>query len=338
MKNKVTASRRGFLKSASLLSTGACLTAGSTLMSSCSPQKPAAAAGERVRDRFWIFTNAEGTDDHRIEKYGIRGGSRMSPAESAYWLGLSNIHFIRDQNLPAYPNTELDHTKNSYEQYAISFEPLKRVGWSVIGSGGAGSMDELNYVLDLAKKYPNISAVFLDDFIIDHNSVNSNGVKVGKLALSPDQLKEVKARMAEVNKNMELWVTLYTDALNPGTPRGYGVEPDLPTFIDLFDVVSLWTWRSEEIVDIEKNLSKLEAIAKDKTKVALGIYVWDYSAGKVIPLDLMKHQCELGLKWLKEGRIHNMIFLGNTLFDFGFESVNYIKKFIAEVGDEVLVS
>lgn len=208
----------------------------------------------------------------------------------------------------------------------------------MIGSGGVGNLGELQYILDLAKKYPNISAVFLDDFIIDHNAVNTYGVKVGRLALSPDQLKEVKSKMTAVNKDMELWLTLYTDALNPDTPRGYDVNPSLPTFINLFDVVSLWTWRSEEIVDIEKNLAKLEAITKGKTKIALGIYVWDYSAGKVIPLDLMKHQCELGLKWLKEGRIHNMIFLGNTLFDFGFESVNYIKKFIAEVGDQVLVS
>ena len=89
-------------------------------------------------------------------------------------------------------------------------------------------------------------------------------------------------------------------------------------------------------MDLEKNLSKLEAVSSKKTKIALGIRVWDYRNGKEMPLDLMKHQCELGLKWLKEGRIHNIVFLGNTLFDFGFESVSYMKKWIAKVGDQAL--
>jgi len=202
----------------------------------------------------------------------------------------------------------------------------------MIGSGGKGNMNELSYILDLAAKYPNISAIFLDDFILG----NSSGSKVHTLALTPDQLRTVKSRMSAVNKNMELWVTLYTGALNPTASYGYDVEPSLSSFIGLFDVVSLWTSRSEHLIDLEKNLSKLEAVASKNTKIALGIYTWDYYIGKVISLDLMKHQCELGLKWLKEGRIHNMVFLGNTLFDLGFESVDYIKKWIAEVGDQVL--
>ena len=331
MKNS---NRRNFLKSASLLSTGVCLAGGSTLMS-YSPEIMKTSKKQRVRDRFWIFTDPAGTDDHRIEKYNIRGGSRMTPAESAYWLGLSNIHFIRDQGLPAYPDAEGPRTKSSYEQYAMSFEPLKRVGWSMIGSGGKGSLTELPYILDLAAKFPNISAVYLDDFIIDVKA-NSEGNRVGRLALSPDELRTAKSKMRAVNENMELWVTLYTKVLNPGTPNGHDVEPALSSFIDLFDVIALWTSRVEDIIDLESNLSKLEAVASKKTKIAIGIRVWDYINGKEMPLDLMKHQCELGLKWLKEGRIHNIVFLGNTLFDFGFESVSYMKDWIAKVGDQVL--
>ena len=90
----------------------------------------------------------------------------------------------------------------------------------------------------------------------------------------------------------------------------------------------LWTWKSDDLRDLEKNLARLEAAkprsreaakprsreaAKPKdTKIALGLYLWDYTGidekkkadptykfGKPVPLDLMVHQCSLGLKCSK---------------------------------------
>ena len=50
----------------------------------------------------------------------------------------------------------------------------------------------------------------------------------------------------------------------------------------------------------------------------------------------MEHQCELGLKWLKEARIHDMIFLANTVLDVGLPSAEFSRKWIAKVGKEPL--
>ena len=74
----------------------------------------------------------------------------------------------------------------------------------------------------------------------------------------------------------------------------------------------LWTWKSDDLRDLEKNLARLEAAKPKDTKIALGLYLWDYTGidekkkadptykfGKPVPLDLMVHQCSLGLKCSK---------------------------------------
>ena len=112
----------------------------------------------------------------------------MTPAEGAFYLNIPNLLLIRSDNLPRLPDSEHGRAKTSFEQYAISFQPLDRVVWSVVGSGGKGGMAELPYVLSLAKKFPNISGIYLDDFIIDHKK-RADGRTVGRPALHPGELK-----------------------------------------------------------------------------------------------------------------------------------------------------
>jgi len=104
-----------------------------------------------VRDRLWIFAVAAGLNDSYLELGGVRGGSRMTPTEGAFWLGVPNMLFIRVRDIPPLPGTlESWRAKTAFEQYAISFQPLDRVVWSVVGGGGEGGMKELPFVLPLA--------------------------------------------------------------------------------------------------------------------------------------------------------------------------------------------
>ena len=50
----------------------------------------------------------------------------------------------------------------------------------------------------------------------------------------------------------------------------------------------------------------------------------------------MERQCELGLKWLREGRIHDLIFLANTVLDVGLPSAEFSRQWIKKVGDTKL--
>jgi len=293
-----------------------------------------------VLDRLWIFTVSAGLNDSYLELGGVRGGSRMTPAEGAFWLGVPNLLFIRAYEIPKLPN-QLDtwRAKTSFEQYAISFQPLDQVVWSVVGSGGKGGMSELPHVLPLAKKFPNFTGIYLDDFITNAKKLPGGRV-VGRPVLQPDDLKRAREQMKTVGRPMETWVTLYTHEINPSrkiaSPGFKDCDPPLANFLDQFDVLTLWTWNSDELHELEENLVALEKIAPKKARIALGLYIWDYHNKKPVPVDLMKHQCEQGLKWLRDGRIHDMIFLANTVLDVGLPSADFSRQWIKKVGNEKL--
>ena len=292
-----------------------------------------------VRDRFWIFTVYAGGDNSYLERGNVRGGSRMTPAEGAFWLNVPNLLLIRSHDTPPLPGGEQWRAKTSFEQYATSFQPLDSVVWSVVGSGGKGGLAELNPVIQLAKKFPNIGGIYLDDFIVDAKK-QPDGVVAGRPALQPSELKQARESLKSVRRPMDIWITLYTHEICPPrkttSPAFRGCVPPLAEFLDLFDVLTLWTWNSDELPALEENLAALEKIAPKQARIALGLYIWDYHNGKPVPLELMQHQCELGLKWLKAKRIHEMIFLANTVLDVGVPSAEFARQWIAKVGAQTL--
>jgi hypothetical protein len=315
------------------------LAGGAASLATASPAgsaEPAAGGKSRttIRDHLWIFTVAAGCDDNWYEEGGVRGGSRMTPAEGAFYLNTPNLILVRDQDRPPLPNQEKWRAKTTFEQYALSFRPLDRVLWSVVGSGGKGGLAELGPVLQLAEKYPNIAGIYLDDFIVDTKP--RNGKNIGRPALDPAELQAARQRMKSLERPMEIWVTLYSHELLPEHRQYRGCEPPLAEFLGLFDVLTLWTWWSEELRSLEQSFAALEAIAPKSARIALGMYVWDFPGKRPVPLELMKHQCELALRWIRQKQIHEIIVLGNTGLDLGLPSAEYVRDWIARVGKETI--
>ena len=257
----------------------------------------------------------------------------MTPAEGAFYLNVPNLLFVRVHEAPSLPTFQQWRAKTDFQQYATSFRPLQKVIWSVVGSAGQGGMEELQPVISLAKEFPNIGGIYMDDFIVDIKK-QPNGHVVGRPAVMPEELKAMREQLKSLDRPMEIWVTLYSHELQPNHPSYLGCEPPLADLMGLFDVLTLWTWDANELRTLDGSLAALEAIAPKNSRKALGIYCWDYPNNRPVPLDLMKHQCELGLKWLHEKRVHHLIFLSNTVLDVGLESVEFARNWIAEVGDE----
>ena len=304
---------------------------------------------ETVRDRLWIFTVVAGMNNDRLEDGGVRGGSRMTPAEGAFYLGVPNLIMVRERGLPHRPSHEKNwKARTSFEQYAISFRPLKRVVWSVVGSGGNIQGDEVSWLLELAGKFPNISGVYLDDFF----QVPGNGDRAEFVAglagqarivtedkrvgtLSPTELKSARDRLVVGGRRLEMWLTLYTQQINPSHPEYVTLDRPFHFYLDHFDVITLWTWNSDELRGLEQNFERLEKLSPGSGK-ALGCYLWDFYNRKPVPVPLMEHQCKLGLKWLQEGRIKEIVFLANTVLDVGLEVVEWTRDWIQKVGDDPL--
>ncbi len=285
-----------------------------------------------LRDHLWVFTVPAGCDDNWYELGGVRGGSRMTPAEGAFYLNVPNLILVRNDERPPLPHLEAWRAKTAFEQYAISFRPLDRVLWSVVGSSGRGGMRELGPVLQLAAKYSNLAGIYLDDFIVDARQ--RDGKSIGRPALDPAELQAVRERMKPLKRPMEIWVTLYSHELLPEHRHYRGCDPLLANFLGLFDVLTLWTWSSEELKTLDQSLAALEATAPKGARIALGMYVWDFDGKKPVPLDMMKHQCDRALKWIQEKRIHEIIVLGNTGLDLGLPSAEFVRDWVAQVGTQ----
>lgn len=310
-------------------------------------QQPAPAT---VRDHLWLFACPPGGDAEWLENAGFRGGSRMTPVEGTHWLGIPNLLFVtQDHTRPNALWAESTwKAKTTMEQWAICFESLKRVNWSAVGSSGGGGLKTVPDIVSIARSYPNFTGIYLDDFVKDR-SKRPDGTFAGKPAMTEEQLRAMREQLSEVPRPMDVWATIYAYDLDPKHPEYTHCEPPLVDSLKYFDVIVLWTWKSDDLHDLEKNLARIEAVKPKEAKIALGIYLWDYTGideakkadptyrfGKPTPLDLMELQCGLGLKWLHEGRVCDLVVLGNTHLDIGAPSAPWMREWIRQHGDEPL--
>ncbi len=141
-------------------------------------------------------------------------------------------------------------------------------------------------------------------------------------SLSVQQLQNIRKQLDVGGRRLDLGVTLYTHQLTPK------ILPHL----EQCDVVSLWTWRARDLKDLEASFATLKAMAPNR-RILLGCYMWDFGDLKPMPIDLMRKQCELGLQWLRQGRIEGLIFLATNICDLNIESVEWSRRWIAQVAD-----
>jgi len=264
-------------------------------------------AKSTVRDRLWVFACPANSDWSYFKRRSV-----MSPAESAFYLGVPNIIMVQiGKSTEQYKRFE-----PPFEQYAIALRPLKRVQWSVAGSGGFTSNEETRQVLELARKTPNITGIYLDDFFYEREREGK------RAALSLEEVKKIRQDLTGSGKKLDLNVTFYTNQL----------ELPVADYLDLMDQVTLWTWKPSDLKNLENNLTKLEKLAP-RARRMLGCYVVDYDQKQSTPVPDMKFQCETGLRWLRQRRIDGIVFLGNTSMDLDFEAVEWTRDWIARVGD-----
>jgi hypothetical protein len=273
------------------------------------------ADGLTVRERLWLWGHDAGAHN---DGWGLPAPSRIMPAEAAFYLGIPNLIMVRYQGRPPLP----------LDQFAVALRPLRRVVWSAVGAHGQTNEEERSHVLDLAARHANITGIMLDDFFTStpSSSTHQGREEMGEPAALPlDKLREVRDRLSAGDRRLDLWAVIYE----------HQVEPRLAPFLELLDVVSLWAWDSQKLRGMNESLGRLEVLAPRCGKV-LGCYLWDYGNKRPMPQDLMQEQCEMGLRWLRQGRIEGMIFLASCICDLELTTVEWTRDWIAKVGDEAV--
>ena len=268
---------------------------------------------QRVRDRIWIWGHQEGSHNG---DYGISGQSRITPVEAAYTLGIPNVIFVRYRDLPRPPFTK----------HALPLQLVDRVVWSIVGAGGRTETGEVDTVLALADQLPNLTGVIMDDFFRRTDAGGWQGVH------SRQALRELRRRLtvSDGQRRLPLWVVLYAHQLEPAS-----AQDAVSAHLAETDVVTFWTWQSEQLANLEINFARAEKLAPAQ-RMHLGCYLYDYGNKAEMPVDRLQHQCEIGLEWLRSGRIEGMVFLGSCICDLELAAVEWARQWIAKVGDQPL--
>ena len=259
------------------------------------------------KENVWLWgqmPNSHHEEDNNL--YNLPGVNKMTPREGAEFFGIDNVCLIVMEDKPSV---------DKFDSIAESLKDVKRVAWSVLGSGGSkrnndGGSD-LDEMLNLARKYPNIMAGVADDFM------RPERMKV----YTPEILNGYKDRLHnEIGKKLEFWNVIYT----------HEIDDNAKPYLDVFDTIKMWTWEAKDLVNLDENYKKLRGYIGEDKPLMCGCYMWDYGGHKPMPMDLMKYQLDKYYNWYEQGKIDGMIICSICIADLGLDTVEYTKNWLME--------
>ena len=260
-----------------------------------------------ARDKFWMFGVRPHQDDVYLGKSTvplISPRSRITPAEGALMLDLPNMLMINCDGTP------VPFSQEAYG-YAESFVRMNKVLWGATGSGGFRVGNEEAFICKLAEKYPNIGGAFLDDLFHRFRGDPDSDSKMKAV------LHEIRCGLDKACRPMELYIVWYTSEID-------SLSSDAVADVD---GITLWTFNCKELPLLEARFDGFREKFPDK-KLMLGIYMYDFPSGSPLSDEQMEKQCEFGLRLLKEGQIHGMIFEANSVMGVGLPSERWLRNWI----------
>ncbi len=273
-----------------------------------------------VRDRLWLWGHVP--DCHR---QWVQRDSGITPAAAARCLGLQNLIMVVFGNRPE---------PAEFAVYQESFHALRRVVWSVMGDSSSTRNNEsadIDTVLALAANNPNLVGGIMDDLFLSPGDLKPGG-PVARWDAA--RIAAVRRQLNDAPRRLELYAVFYDLLLSVQDPA---IRENLQRHLAAADVITYWTWRARNLADLEANFAQVEAMATaNGNRLLLGCYLYDYGDNQEMPVELMQRQCELGLQWLRAGRIDGMIFLGSPIIDLPFPAIAWTRDWIARVGDQPL--
>lgn len=306
-----TLTRRSVFQSASIL--GAASIIGAPLLPTMLQGETR--LGSTVRDRFWLWSHVAGAYSNQ---YNLVGGSLITPVEAAHYLTIPNVFMVEYNGEPK---------PEALEQFSVPFRSLQQVAWSIVAPGADGTpADVREKIFDFAFNTPEITGLVMDDFFVHRKKFAPGQVA----ALSIDELKDVRKSLKRGNKRLDLWAVLYAHQVN--SPAFAAMAP----YLQLCDVIQIWPWYyGDEISNMEKTFAKVDELVPGKKK-ALGSFMWNFGKKEPLSLSVVEEQYELGLKWLRSGKIESLIFGASWLCDRKIEAVGFTRDWIRKVGSQKL--
>jgi hypothetical protein len=275
---------------------------------------PPWAAGAHLIDMLWVWGIPEGNGGYEMGK-----GRMLSTTDPAAFaqadaqskaaiLGIPNVLMAGDG---------LPNDLRRAGELSRGIAGLKRIGWELGPDGGDGPpfvyTEKIAILKKLKQQYPRIEAVSIDDMLTSQR----------KKGLHPDDIATLRRQLHASVPGVSMWGIVYTMNL---------ADPVLPEYLKSIDVVNLWTWRADELRDLDAKFAAAEKLAGGKP-IVLGLYLYDYGGHRKMPPDLLQLQCEKALALARQKRIRGIVFLAVNN-DAG--AVTWTRDWIRKVRDQAI--
>ena len=263
---------------------------------------------ETVRDKIWLWGHVEGSHNGHFGLPSGLDGSKITMMEACNYMGIKNCMVVEYDGKPEYEEGA---------NYAAQLSDCKRIGWSAVGAGTpvdfvVDHVKPIKTILQLSDKFENLKEVMFDDFFVGD-----------KPRVTLDQLHEMRTLIHERERPLDMWVVIYD----------FNLEEYLhDEYLEYFDVLNFWTWKSNDLDSLEANLNKLRLRVPNK-RIILGCYMYDYGLNKPMSVRKMAEQCQNALKFLKDGSIEGIVFLAGCICDLNLDAVEWTREWVTYVGD-----
>jgi hypothetical protein len=253
----------------------------------------------KLADKLWNWGHLEGSHNDCTNL-----NCKMTPEEFAAEYGIKNAFIVSYGGNICPP----------FHNLANRLSSLKEIKWSVLGDASTplpdAELGNTEDILDVLDSASNITGGVVDDFFSPKRMER----------FTPEVLKKIKARLNQ--KGLDFWCVLYE----------LQIDFDLEKYMDCFDGITFWIWKSAEIQNMEAHLQKLFALTKDKPTM-LGVYLWDYNGRREMDPKLFETQLSRYFDLLKDGKTDGVIVCSSTIGDADLETNRILKRYVQEQGD-----
>lgn len=262
------------------------------------------------RNNLWIWGQHPGC--HHACDYNLPGENLMDSAEGAKYLGVPNCCRVVMLDKPAPP----------FDEEAEKLKDLKQVVWSAVGAGGvkrnSDDKSDLDEVIRQAGIHGNVTGAVLDDFFPSIENFESNGKRARHTLESIRMMSERLHNFP--GRRLDLWLVWYS----------YQLDYDVADYVNLCDVVTLWTWKGSDIAALDANITQFVAKTPGKRRLA-GCYMWNYGEKKPLTLEEMRYQLDRYEHWIDQGVLEGIVFCSNCIADIGLDTVELTREWIDKV-------
>ena len=143
----------------------------------------------------------------------------------------------------------------------------------------------------LSLKYPNIVGAMCDDYTVTSTKI-----------VLPERFEKLYTALKKHNAALKLYGVVYVHEL--GRNKFRLIQPYV-------DVINLWHWNKEEILEIDKNIATCRQDFPGKP-ILLGIFIHDYGCTNCgAPPELLVYQIEKAREYAYKGIVEGIVILGD---------------------------